>query len=73
MVESNAAINQVFNDEWVKELQEKGIFSGDPVEWYITEENIIEVLRAISVNAAHYKTIMMKEINKNPDLNITYK
>ena len=62
MVESNAAINQVFNDEWVKELQEKQIFSGDPVAWFITEENIIEVLRAISVNAAHYKTIMMREI-----------
>ena len=67
MVESNAAINQVFNDEWVKELQEKQIFSGDPAVWYITEENIIEVLRAISVNAAHYKTIMMKEIKADPD------
>ena len=73
MVESNAAINQVFNDEWVKELQEKGIFSGDPAVWYITEENIIEVLRAISVNAAHYKTIMMKEIKNDPDQHITYK
>ena len=29
MVESTTAINQVFNDEWVKELKDKNIFSGD--------------------------------------------
>jgi len=62
MVESNSAINQVFNDEWVKELRTKGIFTGDSQEWFITEDNVTSVLQAISVNAAHYKTIMMKDI-----------
>ena len=57
----------------MKELQEKQLFTGDPAAWHITEENIIEVLRAISVNAAHYKTIMIKEIKRNPEGHITYK
>ena len=30
MVETTTAINQVFNDEWVKALNKKNIFSGDP-------------------------------------------
>lgn len=73
MVEANAAINQVFDDEWVTELQEKGVLEGEPDTWMITEENIIEVLRAISVNAAHYKTIIAKEIKAGGKGHITYK
>ena len=47
MVESNPQITQVFTEEWVVELQEKEIFSGDPSDWLITEENMNNVLRAI--------------------------
>ena len=43
----NSAIQQVFNEEWVNQLIEKGIFSGDPEDWKITEDNIKKVLAAI--------------------------
>ena len=41
------AIQQVFNEEWVNQLIEKEIFSGDPEAWKITEDNIKKVLAAI--------------------------
>ena len=54
-IDNNPAIARVFTEEWVKEIKEKNLFKGSPDEWEITEENITDVLRAISVNAAHYK------------------
>ena len=65
-IENNAAITQVFTEEWVKELKEKQLFKGNPDSWKITEDNIVNVLRAISVNAAHYKTIIITKIRKSP-------
>ena len=71
-IEDNAVITQVFTTEWVKELKDKNVFKGSPDEWKITEDNIIEVLRAISVNAAHYKTIIIIKIRKSPQKYISY-
>ena len=71
-IEDNAVITQVFTAEWVKELKDKNVFKGIPDEWKITEDNIIEVLRAISVNAAHYKTIIIIKIRESPQKYISY-
>ena len=65
-IENNLAIAQVFTEEWVKELKEKNLFKGSPDEWKITEDNIMDVLRAISVNAAHYKAMICIKIRKSP-------
>ena len=32
-IENNAAIAQVFTEEWVKELKGKNLFKGSPDEW----------------------------------------
>ena len=47
LVETNSAIQQVFNEEWVKVLLEKEIFAGDPASWQITQDNTKQVLAAI--------------------------
>ena len=71
-IEKNAAIAQVFTIEWVKELKEKNLFKGHPDQWKITEDNIINVLEAISVNAAHYKTMIVIKIRQSPKKYISY-
>ena len=71
-IENNAAIAQVFTEEWVKELKDKHLFKGNPDQWKITEDNIVNVLRAISVNAAHYKTMIVIKIRKSPKKCISY-
>ena len=71
-IENNAAITQVFTEEWVKELREKNLFKGEVEQWKITEDNIMDVLRAISVNAAHYKTMIVKKIRNTKEKYISY-
>ena len=71
-IEKNAAIAQVFTIEWVKELKEKNLFKGNPDQWKITEDNIINVLEVISVNAAHYKKMIVIMIRKSPKKYISY-
>ena len=61
-LDANAAISQVFNHEWVQDLKEKNVLKGEVDEWRITQDNITEVLRAISVNAAHYKMLLTQLI-----------
>ena len=65
-IENNAVIDKVFTEEWVKELKDKKLFKDNPDNWKITEENIMSVLRAISVNATHYKTMIITKIKKSP-------
>ena len=64
-IETKPTIDKVFNEEWVKELKGKNIFSGDPQDWKISEENITDVLRAISVNTAHYKRLLIQNIRNS--------
>ena len=47
LAETNSAIQQVFNEEWVKVLLEKEIFTGDPTSWQVTHDNSKQVLAAI--------------------------
>ena len=72
-IESFPTIDKVFNVEWVKELQEKNIFTGEPKDWKITEENIADVLRAISVNTTHYKRLIIEKIRNSSSKSISYK
>ena len=62
----------MFNEEWVKELTDKGIFTGDFKKWTITEDNIAQVLQAISVNTAHYKSLVIREIKASGNNHISY-
>ena len=47
MVDTKDIIFQVFNEEWVKELREKRIFTGKPNTWKISVNNTKDVLTAI--------------------------
>ena len=71
-MDANTAISQVFNHEWVQDLKDKNVFSGEVEEWRITQDNITEVLRAISVNAAHYKMLLTQLIKSSPNNSIGY-
>ena len=71
-IESKPTIDKVFNVDWVKELQEKNVFSGDAQDWKITEENITDVLRAISVNTAHYERLIIQKIRNSSNKRISY-
>ena len=64
-IESKPTIDKVFYEEWVKELQDKNIFSGDSSNWKISEDNVTDVLRAISVNTAHYKRLIIQKIRNS--------
>ena len=72
-IESKPTIDKVFNVEWVKELKDKNLFSGDPQDWKISEENISDVLRAISVNTTHYKRLIIEKIRNSSSKSISYK
>ena len=53
------------NMTWVKILQDKEIFRGDPNFWRITRRNCKQILQALSVNNSQFEIVLINEIAKH--------
>ena len=63
IIANTSIINQVFNEEWVKEINKTKIFSDkSPHTWRITDINIDSVLKAIQLCSPQYNQIVRKSI-----------
>lgn len=48
-------------------MVEDGVFEGDPLNWRITENNYIRVLKSIRINIVQFQQVLIKAIVSSND------